>query len=136
MNARRWSFAFFGLCCTFKVYFHFQIFSQFCEFLGPRVALIEPSIPSRPSATISLLFLFLLLLLLLYILLFLLLLLPYRHPCHPGGPLHPIVVVAYDLPEGPASCKQSYGCTGIGQMIIWRDPPLANDHAEGPDSCK
>ena len=48
MNACRWSFAFFRLFCTFKVYFHIPIFSQFCEFLGPPSPPISPPFPSLP----------------------------------------------------------------------------------------
>ena len=36
----------------------------------------------------------------------------------------------------PASCKWSFGCTGLLQVIIWRGQRLANDHLEGPASCK
>ena len=34
-----------------------------------------------------------------------------------------------------ANCWSSRG-TGLLQMIIWRDRPLANDHPEGPAYCK
>ena len=34
-----------------------------------------------------------------------------------------------------ASCKWSSGWTGLLQMIIRMDRPLANDHPDGPASC-
>ena len=34
------------------------------------------------------------------------------------------------------SCKWSSGGAGLLQMVIWRDQPLANNHSEGPASCK
>jgi len=41
-----------------------------------------------------------------------------------------------DHPKGPASCKWSSEGTGLLQMIIRRDRPLANDHPEGLTICK
>ena len=42
--------------------------------------------------------------------------------------------LANDHPEGLVSCKWSSWGTGLMQMIIRRDWPLANDHLKGPAS--
>ena len=44
--------------------------------------------------------------------------------------------LANDHQDEPASCKWSWGCTGILQIIIRMDWPLANNHQDGPASCK
>ena len=83
-------------------------------FLGPPGPLLLPLIgqPVRPQE-------FLLLLLLLFLLHLLLL---SRHPCHPADPPSTRLL----LSEG----------TGLLQIIIQRRWPLANDHQEGPATCK
>ena len=45
-------------------------------------------------------------------------------------------VVTNDHLGNPASCNLSSGGTGLLQMVIWRDQPLANDHPEDMASCK
>ena len=41
-----------------------------------------------------------------------------------------------DYLYGPAPCKRSYGWSGLLQMIMHMDRPLANDLPDWPTSCK